>query len=93
MVVSGVHVIADPRLNQEEIAQLVLEEKRLWQGKHKKLAQLELGIEQDEVIIKATEKSPIRRIRRITGYLSAIDNFNDAKVAECSDRTRHQMKQ
>lgn len=93
MVVNGVHVIADPRLNQEEINHFVLEEKKLWEGKHKKLGQLELGIEQDEVIIKATEKSPIRRIRRITGYLSAIDNFNDAKIAECTDRTRHQMKQ
>ena len=31
----------------------------------------------------------IRRIRRITGYLSTIDRFNDAKQAELSDRIRH----
>lgn len=32
----------------------------------------------------------IRRIRRITGYLSTIDRFNDAKQAELADRKIHQ---
>ncbi len=31
----------------------------------------------------------IRRIRRITGYLSTIDRFNDAKQAELRDRSNH----
>lgn len=31
----------------------------------------------------------IRRIRRITGYLSTIDRFNDAKRAELADRVKH----
>jgi len=31
----------------------------------------------------------IRRIRRITGYLSTIDRFNDAKQAELADRIKH----
>lgn len=31
----------------------------------------------------------IRRVRRITGYLSTVDRFNDAKVAELNDRTTH----
>jgi len=31
----------------------------------------------------------IRRIRRITGYLSTIDRFNDAKQAELADRVKH----
>jgi anaerobic ribonucleoside-triphosphate reductase len=31
----------------------------------------------------------IRRIRRITGYLSTIDRFNDAKQAELRDRVCH----
>jgi ribonucleoside-triphosphate reductase len=30
--------------------------------------------------------SDIRRIRRITGYLSTVDRFNDAKRAELKDR-------
>lgn len=33
----------------------------------------------------------IRRIRRITGYLSTVDRFNDAKQAELRDRVKHQM--
>ncbi|MEN6392255.1 MAG: anaerobic ribonucleoside-triphosphate reductase [Anaerolineaceae bacterium] len=31
----------------------------------------------------------IRRIRRITGYLSTVDRFNDAKKAELKDRKPH----
>jgi len=31
----------------------------------------------------------IRRVRRITGYLSTVDRFNDAKVAELKNRVVH----
>ena len=31
----------------------------------------------------------VRRVRRITGYLSTIDRFNDAKRAELADRKAH----
>jgi anaerobic ribonucleoside-triphosphate reductase len=34
--------------------------------------------------------SNIRRIRRITGYLSTVDRFNDAKQAELKLRVKHQ---
>jgi ribonucleoside-triphosphate reductase len=33
----------------------------------------------------------IRRIRRITGYLSTVDRFNDAKQAELRERVDHQL--
>jgi len=33
--------------------------------------------------------SQINRIRRITGYFSTVDRFNDAKVAELRDRISH----
>ena len=33
--------------------------------------------------------SDIRRVRRITGYLSTVDRFNDAKRAELRDRRPH----
>jgi len=36
--------------------------------------------------------SAIRRIRRITGYLSSLDNFNAAKKAEVRDRKCHQAR-
>ncbi|MCL4514354.1 MAG: anaerobic ribonucleoside-triphosphate reductase [Firmicutes bacterium] len=33
----------------------------------------------------------IRRVRRITGYLSTVDRFNDSKQAELRDRVKHAM--
>ena len=92
MLVDGVKVIADPTLTNEEIMLFVAEEKRLWESNNKKLGQLELGMDGEEVIVKGTEKSPIRRVRRITGYLSSIENFNEAKVSECTERAKHSLQ-
>lgn len=33
----------------------------------------------------------IRRVRRITGYLSTVDRFNDSKVAELNERIIHEF--
>lgn len=89
MIVGGVKVVADPAISADEIAKLITEEKGRWENRHKKLGEVKLVLEGDEILIHAVERSPIRRVRRITGYLSSIDNFNDAKVAECKDRTNH----
>lgn len=89
MVVSGVKVVADPSISSDEVTQLVTEEKSRWENRHKMLGEVKLVLEGDEILVHAVERSPIRRVRRITGYLSSIDNFNDAKVAECKDRTNH----
>ena len=35
------------------------------------------------------ERDKIDRIRRITGYISTLERFNDAKVAEETDRIPH----
>lgn len=35
------------------------------------------------------EVRPFERIRRITGYLSSVDHFNNAKIAELNDRVKH----
>ncbi|MCF8010616.1 MAG: anaerobic ribonucleoside-triphosphate reductase [Clostridiales bacterium] len=34
----------------------------------------------------------VKRVRRITGYLSTIDRFNEAKISELSNRTSHVYK-
>ena len=39
----------------------------------------------------ACGSTQIRRIRRITGYLSTVDRFNDAKQAELKERTKHHI--
>lgn len=91
MTVNGIQVSADPTLTNEEIAMLVQEEQALWNQRHKTIAYIEIARDGEEVIINASEKSPIRRVRRITGYLSNIDNFNDAKKQECNSRVVHAM--
>lgn len=35
------------------------------------------------------EKEDLRRVRRITGYFSKIENFNHGKLKELADRTNH----
>ena len=44
----------------------------------------------DYVDLKYEVKSmPFQRIRRITGYLSEVKQFNDAKQDELKDRVKH----
>ncbi|KYZ75830.1 hypothetical protein AXX12_11575 [Anaerosporomusa subterranea] len=89
MTINGIQIVADPSLTNEEITMLVAEEQALWHERHKAIAYMEITRDGEEVIINASEKSPIRRVRRITGYLSNIDNFNDAKKQECDRRFVH----
>ena len=42
-----------------------------------------------ESVCPACQSGSIRRVRRITGYLSTVDRFNDAKRAELADRAAH----
>ncbi|MBP2639603.1 MAG: anaerobic ribonucleoside triphosphate reductase [Firmicutes bacterium] len=89
MMMNDVLVQMPEGMNEEEAKQYVLEEIQNWKTKGKKLGKVVLELDQDEVVIKAYEKSPIRRIRRITGYLSEQTNFNDAKQAELAERVVH----
>jgi hypothetical protein len=89
MSVSSVKITADPALTDEEIAAVVGEEIRLWQERGKQLGAVSLTMSGDEIVVEASEKSPIRRVRRITGYLSTLEQFNSAKRSECGDRIEH----
>ncbi len=89
MLINGVRIKADPALSDDEVAALVDDEIRLWQQRGKPLGAIDLSLDGESVIIRSCEKSPIRRVRRITGYLSTVDQFNDAKQAECKDRRIH----
>ncbi|CVK18382.1 anaerobic ribonucleoside-triphosphate reductase [Sporomusa sphaeroides] len=89
MIINGVNVVADSEITEEEIRAIVAEELQLWKKRNKELAQVQLKIEGEEIIVKAVERSPIKRVRRITGYLSTEDRFNSAKQAELSDRHAH----
>ncbi len=89
MVVNGVNVVADSDITEQEIREIVAEELGLWKKRGKELASVQLSIQGDEIEVKAVERSPIKRVRRITGYLSTEDRFNSSKQAELTDRTPH----
>ena len=77
------------RLSDEEIELYARSEIAQWRNQDKELASLSLQVDGQDVVIEAVERAPISRVRRITGYLSNVENFNGAKRAECGDRYRH----
>lgn len=89
MLIDNVEVIAAAGITDEEIKEIVAEERRMWKNKEKELAAVQLRIQGDEIEVRAVERSPIKRVRRITGYLSTEDRFNSAKQAELADRWAH----
>ncbi|MBP2638458.1 MAG: hypothetical protein H6Q72_4365 [Firmicutes bacterium] len=89
--INNIIVKYDEQLQPEELNMYVEDELKHWNEKYpsKEIAYISVNIEGDEVIIKTVERSPITRLRRISGYLSEIDRFNDAKQAELHDRVVH----
>jgi len=55
---------------------------------HKTLLSMDVEIDGDNVVIRP-HYDTIVRVRRITGYLSTLPRFNDAKKQEAHDRVAH----
>jgi anaerobic ribonucleoside-triphosphate reductase activating protein len=55
----------------------------------KAIASVEIVLHDGEVEIHSLERSPIKRVRRVSGYLSTLDHFGDSKLAEERDRVKH----
>lgn len=89
MIIKGINVVAAPELSDREIHKVVNDEIKIWTSKNKTLAKVELSLDGENILVTAIEKSPIRRVRRITGYLSNMENFNDAKLSELNNRVQH----
>lgn len=89
ILVDDVLVELPEKMEAKEASQYVTDEIKHWKAKGKTLGKVVLEADGSDIIIKAYEKSPIRRIRRITGYLSEVSNFNDAKRAELAGRVIH----
>lgn len=89
--IDGIEVIADDDVDQEEAADAVREALEDFKAQRKILLRIEIRVRGDgqEVEVFRKEKSPIKRIRRITGYLSEDTNFNYAKKAELDSRVNH----
>ena len=88
-IINGISVQMPESMAKEEAAHYVVDELVLWRANGKEINHIELSLDGNEVIVKAYEKSPIKRVRRITGYLSTTENFNDAKRSELHDRVTH----
>lgn len=72
---------------------IVAEEVHYWQSKGKVVGEVRISKDKEnaaKLVIASLPKQKIKRVRRITGYLSAVENFNDAKRAELNDRINHQ---
>jgi len=88
--IDNVLVVADDQISRDEAAKYVQEEQARLRVRGGQLSRVELrSCDNDEVEIKSIAKSAITRVRRITGYLSTLDRFNDAKQAETRDRINH----
>lgn len=87
--IGGVRVVVHDDIDDFELQQIAAEEVTLWAATGKRLGQLDVRIDGDELVVAANEKSPITRIRRITGYLSKLDNFSSHKQVEAADRVVH----
>lgn len=89
MLIGNVLVENPEHLPEKEVQAYVAEETAIWQKAGKILGRVILCLDGNEVVIQSFEQSPIKRTRRITGYLSTVDKFNDAKQRELADRLPH----
>lgn len=80
-------VTFEEAVTQKEVDQIVSEETAIWKKKGKELLSVDIRIDGAYLVVNTKEKSPIKRVRRITGYLADLDGFNSAKKAEVQDRT------
>lgn len=85
-VIDGVELVVRGEIAEAQALEILEEEKVRFAARGKKLARVELTADGDEIIVRAMELSPIRRVRRITGYLAPTDSWNAAKQAELRDR-------
>lgn len=86
MAKNEVELVVRGEIAEAQIREILEEEKARFAARGKKLARVELTADGDEIIVRATELSPIKRVRRITGYLAPTDSWNAAKQAELRDR-------
>ncbi|MDD4599898.1 hypothetical protein SDC9_15087 [bioreactor metagenome] len=85
-MIGEIKVSHDESIGLDELRIYVEQEKVVWDRKGKALASIEVKLDGQDVEITSHEKSPITRVRRITGYLSTVNKFNDAKQAELKAR-------
>ena len=89
-IINGIPVEYESPIEAEKATEIALEEIGLWKAKGNVLVRISITVDPDDseqLIVKAYPL--IRRVRRITGYLSDKDNFNEAKQDELQQRYQH----
>lgn len=77
-------------LTEGEKAEVLRKAEKLAQEKGEQLEKIKVWLDQEGFLaFQPFFTRKIRRVRRITGYFSEINNFNDAKKAELKDRVAH----
>ena len=84
MIVNNVKVNCNEEISEKEAAEYV----NMMKSPEKRLVELDVKIKDDDVVL-TPHYDTIVRVRRITGYLSNVNNFNSAKKHEQSDRVKH----
>lgn len=86
-------VDGDVHITEKFKSEIIEEERHYWQSKGKVVGEVRISKDKEndaKVVIASLPKQKIKRVRRITGYLSAVEYFNDAKKAELKDRVEHE---
>lgn len=88
---NGIKLIYPDDMPLEEAQEYCQDEIDCWavECPSKVIASVEITLHDEEVEIHSEERSPITRVRRVTGYLSSANNFSDHKRAELRDRVKH----
>ena len=84
MILDNVKINCNIEISEQEARSYFI----LMKSPEKRLVELDIIIEGDQVNLKP-HYDTIVRVRRITGYLSNVNNFNAAKKSEQSDRVKH----
>lgn len=85
----GFPVTFPDNLTAEGLVAICTEEVETFKAQKKQISKIDISIDGDDLVVHTVERSPIKRVRRITGYLSELTNFNPAKQAEAAAREVH----
>ena len=84
MIIDNVKINCNEEISEQETAAYI----NMMKSPEKRLVELDIKIKDDDVML-TPHYDTIVRVRRITGYLSNVNNFNSAKKHEQSDRVKH----
>lgn len=88
-MVDNVRIEDHVGLDTDEIREFIADEKQ-YLDKNQNITKLEIKAADDgHVEIKTYKSGNIKRIRRICGYCVNMDNWNQAKLDELSQRYKH----